>query len=314
MIDIQKIYDAQKRIEKFVHRTPMLESRYFSGQIGTQILFKAELFQKTGSFKPRGAINKIKQFSPEQKKNGIVTVSAGNHAQAAAFAAAMEKLRCWVVMPTSAPQPKLDATRGYGATVVLHEDKKTLFERCQQLQLETGGTFLHPFDDPDVIAGQGTLGLEVFEDVSDVDVVLVGVGGGGMISGLAAALKSLNPKIRVVGVEPEGAPGMKLALEAGKPVKLEKLDTIADGLAAPYAGQQNLEIVQKCVDDLILVSDSAIQNAVKLLLERSKLLVEPAGAASLAALLSGKLNVSGKKVVAVLTGGNMDIGRLKSWI
>jgi threonine dehydratase len=223
-------------------------------------------------------------------------------------------LRCWVVMPTSAPQIKLDATRGYGATVVLHEDRRTLFERCEELRVETGATFLHPFDDEDVIAGQATVGLEILEDVPDVDAIIVGIGGGGLISGVATAVKQKNPSVRVFGVEPEGAPAMKLALQAGKPVKLEKLETVADGLAAPYAGTRNLEIVQQNVDDVVLIPDSPIIESLKILLERSKLLVEPAGAASVAALLSGKINLTGKKVVAILSGGNLDIGRLGSWL
>ena len=313
-MDIQKIYEAQKQIRSHVHRTPILSSRFLDSRANCEVFLKAELFQKTGSFKPRGVINKLKYLAAEQKKNGIVTVSAGNHAQAAAFAAASEGLRCWVVMPTSAPQSKLDATRGYGATVILHEDRKTLFERCEEVRLETGATFLHPFDDLDVIAGQGTVGLEILEDVPNADLVIVGIGGGGLISGIASAVKNINPKTKVIGIEPEGAAGMTAALKEGKPVKLERLDTIADGLAAPYAGKLNLEMVQKYVDDVILIPDSAIAEAVKILLERSKLWVEPAGAASVAALLSGKIPVANKKVVAILSGGNMDIGRLQEWL
>jgi threonine dehydratase len=314
LIELKRIQEAQVRIRPFVHRTPIYGSKYLSAQTGCEVLLKAESLQKTGSFKPRGAINKLKSLSAAEKARGIVTVSAGNHAQAAAFAAAMENLRCWVVMPTSAPQIKLDATRGYGATVVLHEDRRTLFERCEELRVETGATFLHPFDDEDVIAGQATVGLEILEDVPDVDAIIVGIGGGGLISGVATAVKQKNPSVRVFGVEPEGAPAMKLALQAGKPVKLEKLETVADGLAAPYAGTLNLEIVQQNVDDVVLIPDAPIIESLKILLERSKLLVEPAGAASVAALLSGKINLTGKKVVAILSGGNLDIGRLGSWL
>src|SRR5262245_26596919 len=314
MIELRRIQEAQSRIRPFVHRTPIYGSKYLSSQTGCEVLLKVESFQKTGSFKPRGAINKLKSLSAAEKAKGIVTVSAGNHAQAAAFAAAMEKLRCWVVMPTSAPKNKLEATRGYGATVILHEDRRTLFERCEELRAETGATFLHPFDDDDVIAGTATVGMEIHEDVPDADIIVVGIGGGGLISGVAAAIKQKNRSTLVFGVEPEGAPAMKLALEAGKPVKLEKIETVADGLAAPYAGTRNLEIVQRYVDDVVVIPEAPIIDALKILLERSKLLVEPAGAASVAALLSGKFPLTGKRVVAILSGGNVDIGRLESWL
>jgi threonine dehydratase len=314
LIELNEIREAQNLIRPHVHRTPVFGSRFLSSHTGCDVVLKAELFQKTGSFKPRGVINKLKHLSFEEKTKGIVTVSAGNHAQATAFAAAMENLPCWVVMPSSAPQNKLDATRGYGATVILHEDRRTLFERCEEVRTETGATFLHPFDDPDVVAGQGTVGIEIFEDVPDVDLVVVGIGGGGLISGIAVAIKSKNPNVRVLGVEPEGAPTMTRALQDGKPVKLEKIETVADGLSAPYAGVLNLEIVQKYVDEVMLIPDSTIIEAVKILLERSKLLVEPAGAACVGALLSGKVVATGKKTVAVLSGGNLDMTRLQSWL
>lgn len=275
---------------------------------------KAELFQKTGSFKPRGAVNKLMHLSAEEKARGIVTVSAGNHAQAVAYACAMEKIPCTVVMPVSAPRSKLDATRGYGATVILHEDMRTIFERVEEVRREHNATFLHPFDDPDVIAGQGTLGLEIHEDVSDADTVVVGIGGGGVISGIATALKQLNPGVRIIGVEPVGAAAMTRALAEGKPVRLEKIETVADGLSAPYAGERNLEIVRRHVDDVVLVTDDEIIGAVKLLLERAKLLVEPAGAAGTAALLNGKIPGAGKKTVLLLSGGNLSLDRLKPWL
>ncbi len=313
MIALEQIRSAQARIRPHLHRTPMFTSRYLGAQTGSEVYLKAELFQKTGSFKPRGAINKIKQFSAEEKSRGIVSVSAGNHAQAVAFAAAMERIPCVVVMPSSAPQNKLDATRGYGATVVLHDDMRTIFERMEEVRRENNSTFLPPFDDPDVIAGQGTIGLEIHEDIPDADTVVVGIGGGALISGIATAIKQLNPKARVIGVEPEGAPAMTRALQEGKPVRLEKIQTIADGLAAPYAGKLNLEFVQAYVDDVVLVNDQQIRDAVIVLLERAKLFVEPAGAACVAALLAGKIQSPGK-VVLVLSGGNLSLSLLKSWI
>jgi threonine dehydratase len=313
-MNLQEIKKAQEEIRSVLHRTPIFTSRYLSNQTGAEVLLKAEMFQKTGSFKPRGTFHKLRTLSPEEKSKGIVSVSAGNYAQAIAFTASTENIPCTVVMPTTAPAAKLDATRGYGATVILHDDRKTLFDRTEQVRREKNALFLHPFDDPDLIAGHGTVGLEIFEDVPDAEIVVVGIGGGGLISGIAIALKSLNPKIRIIGVEPEGAAGMKCALVEGKPVPLEKIETIADGLAAPYVGKLPLEIAQKYLDDLVIVNDDQIRAACKIVLERTKLLAEPAGAASVAALLSGKISVAGKKVVLMLSGGNMDLKLLSSWI
>jgi threonine dehydratase len=313
-MNLQEIKKAQEEIRGVLHRTPIFTSRYFSDQSGGQIFLKAEMFQKTGSFKPRGVFHKLRILSAEEKSKGIVSVSAGNYAQAIAYATSIEKIPCTVVMPNTAPAAKLDATRGYGATVVLHDDRKTLFDRTEQVRREKNALFLHPFDDPDLIAGHGTIGLEIYEDIPDAEVVVVGIGGGGLAAGVMLALKNLNPKIRIIGVEPEGAPGMKRALEEGKPVPLEKIDTIADGLAAPYAGKLPLEIAQKYLDDLVIVNDNEIRSACKLVLERAKVLAEPAGASPVAALLSGKIQAAGKKVVLILTGGNMDIKVLASWL
>jgi len=312
-IELPNIPAARDRIMPFLHRTPTLTSRYISELTGADIYLKAELFQKTGAFKPRGALNRLKNFTAEQKANGIVTCSAGNHAQATAFACSMEKLPCVVVMPSHAPQSKLDATRNYGATVVLHDDLRTIFDRTEEVRRERNGLLLHPFDDPFVIAGQGTVGLEIYEDVPDADMAIVGIGGGALIAGISLALKSLNPKIRVIGVEPTGAATMTRAKEVGKPVRLEKIQSVADGLAAPYVGERPFQVAQNYVDEVVLVEDDEIIRAVKLLLERTKLLVEPAGAACLAALMTGKIHNPGRKIVLVLSGGNVDLSRLQSW-
>lgn len=253
-------------------------------------------------------------MTSEEKAKGIVSVSAGNHAQAVAFAASKENISCTVIMPSNAPSAKLAATRGYGAHVVLHDEMRTIFDRTEEVRRELDAVFLHPFDDPDVIAGQGTVGLEIHEDLPDIEIAVVGIGGGALAAGVAIALKSLNPRIRVIGVEPDGAPGMKLALQAGKPVRLEKIETIADGLAAPFVGKLPLEVAQKYLDDVVLVNDDAILSACRILLERAKLLAEPAGAASVAALLSGQIQAAGKKVVLILSGGNMDLKRLGGWL
>lgn len=314
MVTFDEILKAQTLIKPYVHRTPVFTSKYLGLRSGARVVLKAELFQKTGSFKPRGAINKLKHLTLEEKSRGIVTVSAGNHAQAVAFAAAMENIPCAVVMPATAPPNKVNATQGYGAEVILHADLRTIFDRCEEVRAERRATLLHPFDDPQVIAGQGTVGLEIWEDVPDAEMAFVGIGGGALISGIALALKHKNPSIRIIGVEPEGAPTMLRALAEGRPVRLEKIETVADGLAAPYVGKLNLEIVQKYVDEIVTVSDSEMIEAIKILLERAKLLVEPAGAAPAAALLSRKVPVEGKKVVLVLSGGNLDLGRLKGWL
>jgi threonine dehydratase len=313
-MNLEQIRQAQEHIKSVLHRTPIFTSRYLSDQTGAQVFLKAELFQKTGSFKPRGTFQQLRRLSPEQKAKGIISVSAGNYAQAIAYAAATEKIPCTVVMPNTAPVAKLNATRSYGAKVILHDDRKTLFDRTEQAQRETGATFLHPFDDPDLSTGHGTVGLEIYEDLHDAETVVVGIGGGGLFAGVAIALKNLNPGIKIIGVEPEGAAGMKRALEAGSPVPLEKIDTIADGLAAPYVGKLPLEVAQKYLDDLVLVNDDQIRIACKIVLERTKLLVEPAGAASVAALLSGKIGSHGRKTVLILSGGNMDLKLLFSWI
>jgi threonine dehydratase len=312
---LDHVREAQELIRPILHRTPLVTSRYLSEQTGAEVWLKAELFQKTGSFKPRGAINRLKHFTDEEKKKGIVSVSAGNHAQAVAFAASRENIPCTVVMPASAPSNKLEATRGYGATVILHEEMSTIFERTEEVRREKNAILLHPFNDPYVIAGQGTLGLEIFEDLPEAEVVVVGIGGGALASGIAFTLKNLNPQIRIIGVEPEGAPTMTRALESGKPVRLEKMTSIADGLSAPIVGEWTLAMVQKYVDEILLVKDSEIIQAIQVLLQRAKLLVEPAGAAGTAALITGKLrDVQGKKVLLVLSGGNLSLDLLKTWL
>jgi threonine dehydratase len=314
-LTLDSLYEAQDFILPILHHTPIFTSKYLSEITGAEVYLKAELFQKTGSFKPRGAINKLKHLSQEEKAKGIVSVSAGNHAQAVAFASAMEGIPCTVIMPSSAPTNKLEATKAYGAQVILHDDMRTIFDRTEEVRKETGATFLHPFNDPFVIAGQGTVGLEIAEDIPDAEVAIIGIGGGALISGISFALKTLNPKIRIIGVEPEGAPTMSLALKEGKPVRLEKIATVADGLAAPIVGEWNLAFVQKYVDEVVLVPDAEIIQAIKILLQRAKLLVEPAGATGTAALLNGRVaNVRGKKVVLVLSGGNLSLDLLKGWL
>ncbi|HKY60674.1 MAG TPA: threonine/serine dehydratase [Gemmatimonadota bacterium] len=296
-----------------VHRTPMQSSRILGERAGVRLLFKPELLQKTGSFKVRGVLNALHHLSPEERRRGVVTLSAGNHAQALAWGAGQYGIRAVVVMPAGAPTSKIEATRGYGGEVVLTEGD--LLETCLTIQREQDLTLVHPFDDPRIIAGQGTVGLEIVEDVPDVDAVVVSVGGGGLISGIATAVKGVRPEARVFGVEPEGSAVMRKSLDLGEPIVLRERATIADGLNAPFAGRHTLAHIQARVDDLVLVEDAEIVQALRLILSYTKLLAEPAAAASLAGLLTGRLDVARDATVAcVLSGGNVDLELLKEFL
>jgi threonine dehydratase len=311
MITLDDVLAAQRLITGRLHRTLLAGSAMLSARVDAPLYLKLESWQKTGSFKPRGVLNKIAALSEAERARGLVTASAGNHAQALAWAAAAEGLACTVVMPETAPATKVEATRGYGATIVFEPSTLTVFERANALAAEHGYTFVPPFDDPAIIAGQGTVGLEIIEDLPDAGTVLVPIGGGGLIAGIALAVKSRRPDARVIGVEPEGAAAMWRSRQQGRPVRLDKVETIADGLSAPFAGELTFALVQQYVDDLVLVSDADIRMAMTLILERCKLLVEPAGAATVAALLSGAAQIKpGAPVAAVLSGGNVDAGRL----
>ncbi len=313
--DLTTLYDihaAQPLVRENLHRTPIISSTALSDMTGVNLCFKAELFQKTGSFKPRGIMNKISSLSDAEKQRGVITVSAGNAAQAVAYSATQLGINSTVIMPEKAVQSKADATRGYGARLILHGTVKDLFPKMREIQAAEGQTFVHPFDDLHVIAGHGTLGLEILEDGLMPDVVIVPVGGGGLISGVAASLKLSNPAVRVIGVEPVGAPGMTNALAAGESQPLETVDTVADGLAAPFAGDHCLRHVQAFVDEVVLVNDDKIAQAMRLIMERCKLVVEPAAAASFAALLTQKITIApGAQVVCVLSGGNVDLNLFK---
>lgn len=287
----------------------MSGSQTLSRRTGLDLRFKLELFQKTGSFKVRGVLNKLSQLDDGQRRRGVVTMSSGNQAQALAFGARETGIPATVVMPSWSRRGKVEATRGYGGRIVLTDND--LMDEVAQVQDQGGQTFVHPFDDPFTVAGQGTVGLEILEDCPQPDAVVVSVGGGGLISGVALAIKALSPQTKVIGVEPQGAAAMTLSLRAGEPVKLDKVDTIADGLAAPFAGKLNLEIVQRCVDDVLLVSDAEIVDAMGLILERCKILAEPSAAAALAPLLTGQLRFpAGATVVVILCGGNIDLRTL----
>lgn len=312
MIGLDRIRAAAKKLAGKVHRTPLLSASGLGARAGVRLFVKCENLQKTGSFKPRGALNKILALSPEERARGLVTVSAGNHAQAVAWAARIAGAACTVVMPTAAPASKIEATRGYGAEIVLHDDRATLFDRLAEVRDARGLSFVHPFDDPDIAAGAGTTGLEILEDLPDVDVILVPVGGGGLISGIASAAKQIRPSVRMIGVELADGPGLAPALAAGKPVTVTRpWGTIADGMTPPFVGLLAVGVAKEAVDDVVGVSEEEIIDAMKLLMTRAKLYVEGAGAAATAALLAGKVHApAGAKVVALVSGGNVDLSRI----
>ena len=284
----------------------MLSSRTLSGRTGARVHLKAELFQRTGSFKPRGVLAKVESLTAEERKRGVVTWSAGNAAQAVAWAAAAAGVDCRVFMWRTASPLKVAATRGYGAEVELEaESAADAYERLVAHVDRTGAVFVHPFDDPVLHAGHGSVGLEMLEDVPEVATLVVPIAGGGLISGVATAVKGLRPEARVIGVEPEGAATMSAALAAGKVVPITP-KTVADGLAAPFVGEGTLAICRELVDEVVLVSDAQIEEAFRLLYSRAKLACEPAGAAATAALLAGKVPLEpDEDVAAVVSGGNV---------
>jgi threonine dehydratase len=304
-VTLDDVLRARATIAGQLHRTPTFTSATLSELTGARVHLKAELFQRTGSFKPRGVLNCLAALGPEERARGVITWSAGNHAQAVAYASAREGIDCLVVMWQGANPLKVEATRGYGAEVDLEApDHAAAYERLLGIVEETGRTFVHPFDDPLVIAGQGTVGLELLEDVPEADVVVVPVGGGGLISGIATAVKGLRPQARVVGVEPEGSQALSAALAAGEVVRVESR-TVADGLAPPFAGECTLAIARDRVDEIVLVTEEEIEDGFRFLYRRAKLACEPAGAAATGALLAGKVPFEqGETVAAVVSGGN----------
>jgi threonine dehydratase len=298
---------AAAAIEGRVHRTPMLTSRTLAERCGAPVWLKAELFQRVGAFKPRGAFNRVTAMSAAERERGVITISAGNHAQALALAARDEGVDALVLMPADASPAKVAAARGYGATVDLDSpDSMHALERMHAISARTGRVIVHPYDDPLVVAGQGTVGLEIVEDAPGVDTVLVPIGGGGLISGVATAVKALAPGARVIGVEPELSPAMRTALDTGHPVAATPGPTIADALRAPVAGQIGFAVCSRLVHDVVLVSDHEIREGMRFLYERAKLACEPGAAVGVAALLAGRVDVRGRHGVAVVvSGGNV---------
>ncbi len=314
MITLDDIQAAQEFLRGKIHRTPLMSATTLGRMTRpqTQLWLKAENLQKTGSFKPRGVLYKISKLSAAERERGLLTVSAGNTAQSLAWAAALEGLPCTVIVPETAPRAKTDAAAAYGATVIRYGTSHAQsWEYARKLLAERGQTLVHPYDDADVIAGHGTIGLEILEDRPDVAVVLVPIGGGAIATGIALAIKSIRPEVCVIGIEPELAPKMSRALAAGEPVEIPPSTSIADGLRAPHVGAINLELAQRYLDGVVQVTDPAIACAVGLVLQRAKLMVEPSGAATVGALLEGKLDIQRDAVtVALLSGGNADRTKL----
>ena len=308
MLQFSDIINAQSVLADVVKFTPLERSKSFSAMSEADVYLKLENFQTTGSFKVRGAYYKIKNLNPEEAAKGVLCASAGNHAQGVAYAASSLGVKSTVFMPVFAPPLKVIATRAYGAEVVLIGNTfDDAFNAAVEFGKKSGATFVHPFNDPYIIAGQGTIGLELFEQLREVEDVVVPIGGGGLIAGIAIALKQLNPRIRVIGVEADGAQSMKVSMEKGEPVTLTSADTIADGIAVKSPGNLTFDVTRRLVDELVVVNDAEIARTAYLLLQRAKILTEPAGVAAMAAVLYQKASTKGRKVVPVISGGNANM-------
>jgi threonine dehydratase len=307
-VTLADVLAARERIMPYLHRTPTLDTATLSERTGTTLSLKCETFQRTGSFKSRGALNAVLQLTPEQRERGVITLSAGNHGQGLAFAASKVGTRAVVFMPETAVPAKVDAIRGYGAEAMFAPTMETVFAAMEAYKNEHGLTYVAPFSDPNIIAGQGVVGLEILEDVPDVETIVVPVGGGGLIAGILVAVKSQRPDVRIVGVEPTGANIVTRSRAEHRLIVPEKIDTVADGLAAPFAGEVSQPIIDALVDDMVLVEDAEILAALRLIIERCKIVVEPAGAAATSALLTGRVpGAEGTRAVSVLSGGNIDL-------
>ncbi|ADK14573.1 MULTISPECIES: threonine ammonia-lyase [Clostridium] len=310
-LTLKDVLEASKRIEGICVKTKLIYSSEFSKESGNEVYIKPENLQITGAFKLRGASNKIVKLSDEQKAKGLIASSAGNHAQGVAYSAQKLGIKATIVMPETTPLIKVQATKNYGADVVLKgKVYDEAYEEAKRLEKEHGYTFVHPFNDVDVMAGQGTIALEIIEELKDVDAILVPIGGGGLISGIAVAAKSINPNIKVIGVQAEGANPMKVSFDTGKLTYADKVDTIADGAAVKQPGDLTFEVIKEYVDEIVTVSDKELMEAVFVVLEKHKLAAEATGVMSLAALK--RLNFKGKKVVSLISGGNIDVVTMAS--
>ena len=308
---------AYRNVAPYIHRTPMLTNRSLSEASGFDVRLKAELFQRGGSYKLRGPLNKIARLTEEERARGVICSSAGNHSQGVALAARQYGVRAVVVMAENATRSKIAATEGYGARVVLHGNIwDEANEKALELVESEGLTYIHPFDDPELIAGQGTLGLEIMDQFPETELLIVPIGGGGLISGVSMAAKSVNPGVRIIGVESSGAPGMKRSVEAGASVVLDEVDCMIDGLRVQKVGNHTRSVVSRFVDEIVTLPDAQIFDAMLWLMTRAKVVVEGAAAAPVGALLQGLVDApSGTRTVCVLSGGNLDVEgmRGRSW-
>jgi len=312
-VSMADVYLAEKTLESVIKKTELIESPFFSNECGNRVFIKPENLQVTGAFKIRGAFNKLSKLNEMEKIRGVIAASAGNHAQGVGYAAQMLGVKATLVMPATTPIIKVEATKNYGVDVVLHGDSyDEAYKKARELEAEQNYVFVHPFDDLDVIMGQGTLALEIIKDLDDVDAILVPIGGGGLISGIAFAIKMLKPSIKVIGVEPDGACCIKESLAQNKVIELLAVDTMADGTAVKKPGDLTFEFIREFVDEVVTVSEFDILEAILLLMEKHKLVVEGAGALSLAGLK--KLQSTDKKVVCLVSGGNIDISTISAII
>lgn len=312
---LEQVIQARNRLSGVIHVTPLDYSALFSRLTGSNLYLKIENMQKTGSFKIRGAFNKIATISQEERIRGVITASAGNHAQGVAYAASRAGIKSIIVMPQGAPLTKIAATRGYGAEVILSgKGYDEAYQRALELQQETGATFIHGFNDPGIIAGQGTIALELMDQLKDLEAVVVPAGGGGLLAGISFTIKSLKPEIKVFGVQARGAPAVYLSRKSERLEELPEAATIADGICVRCPGSLTIELIRRYVDDMVLVDDEEISETILMLLERSKVMAEGAGAVGLAALLSGRLEVRGMNVAVIISGGNIDINVLSNII
>ncbi|WP_338962424.1 threonine ammonia-lyase [Fusobacterium nucleatum] len=313
MSKIQNFITAREKLSKVLLKTSLIHSPIFSKESGNEVFIKPENLQKTGSFKIRGAYNKITNLSDEEKKKGVIASSAGNHAQGVAYGAKESGIKAVIVMPKSTPLIKVESTKQYGAEVILHGDVyDDAFKKAKELEEKKGYVFVHPFDDKDVIYGQGTITLEILEELPETDIILVPIGGGGLISGIACAAKILKPEIKIIGVEPDGAASAYEAIKEDKVIELKEANTIADGTAVKKIGNTTFEYIKKYVDEIITISDYELMEAFLLLVEKHKIIAENSGILSLAALK--KLKEKNKKVVSVVSGGNIDVLMISSMI
>ncbi|OCL87434.1 threonine ammonia-lyase [Arcobacter porcinus] len=311
MITLNDIKDAKKRLENTISKTPLMKAPILSKEKNAQVYLKEDNLQITGSFKLRGAFNKVAMLDDKKREAGVVAASAGNHAQGLAFAAQYFRCEATIFMPEATPLTKVSGVRSYGANVVLTgENFDEAYASAIKFAKEKSKEFVHPFADDEVIAGQGTIALEILENIEDIDEIVVPIGGGGLIAGVAIAAKSINPNIKITGVVASGARGMKDSFEARMPIDSSSVRTIADGIAVRDVTPKLLDIILEYVDEIVEVSDNETANAILFLLEKHKLMVEGAGAVSVAAIMHDKINVSGKKVCAVVSGGNIDVTML----